>query len=75
VIYVSSVEDELASISRRLRRIMFLAGHGFYQTMSNEESRIINWYFLTILKEAYKALNTIYQLRIQGVGENVDSGD
>jgi hypothetical protein len=71
VISVDSVENELNSISKRLRRIIFLAGHGFYQTMGDEKSRIINWYFLTILKEAYKALNSIYQLRIRGANENV----
>ncbi len=70
-----NVGDELDDISRRLRRIMFLAGHGFYQTTGSDADRIINWYFLTILKEAYKALSIIYQLKTQGVNENVGGGD
>lgn len=64
------VENELNEVTRRLRRIIFLAGNGFYQTVS-DSNRITNWFFLTILKEAYKALNTIYQMKETSVVENV----
>ncbi len=43
-------------IVKRLKRIMYYAGNGFYHTVSSD-NRYINGYFLAILKEAYKALS------------------
>ncbi|ADI32287.1 hypothetical protein [Staphylothermus hellenicus] len=66
--------NDLGEIAKRLRRIMFLAGNGFYQTI-DDENKIVNLFFLTILKEAYKALGIVYQMKESGVVRDVISRD
>ncbi|WP_052833855.1 hypothetical protein [Staphylothermus marinus] len=66
--------NDLGRIAKHLRRIMFLAGNGFYQTI-NSENKVVNLFFLTILKEAYKALNIVYQIKDSGEVRDVTNRD
>lgn len=61
------MDDQGDIVVKRLKRIMYLAGNGFYHTVSSD-NRYINGYFLAILKEAYKALNE-YRGRSSSIGE------
>ena len=58
---------------RKLSKIMFLAGNGFYQTIG--ENKIASKLFLEIIKEAYKAKRHIYQMNSQGDGKDANIRD
>ncbi len=58
--YSSNIED-LEYVRRRLRKIMFLATHGFYRTVDSDE-KLNNRFFLEIIKETYKALHILNQI-------------
>ncbi|MET1160635.1 MAG: hypothetical protein ABWW65_06715 [Thermoprotei archaeon] len=69
----AGIDNELAYIRRKLKKIMLFASHGFYRTVDNGE-KVNNRFFLEIIKEAYKALNTIYRISQKiGVEENARS--
>jgi trehalose-6-phosphatase len=61
------MESRTDIVVKRLKRIMYLAGNGFYHTVSSD-NKYINGYFLAILKEAYKALNE-YREKTSAMGE------
>lgn len=65
---VSVSLNSIERVRRRLRRIMYMAGNGFYQSMG-ENTRLYNRFFLEILKEAYKALNETRNLETSETGE------
>ena len=60
-------------LQRKLSKVIFLAGNGFYQTIG--ENKIASKLFLEIIKEAYKAKRQIYQMNSQGVEKNANSRD
>lgn len=67
---VTSVSSSsIKRVRRRLVRIMYMAGNGFYQSMG-ENTRLYNRFFLEILKEAYKALSETRNMEIIETGES-----
>lgn len=67
-----SISDDIKYVRRKLRKIILLASNGFYRTIDDQE-KINNRFFLEIIKESYKALNTINQVDqrfIEGLGES-----
>ncbi len=66
---VNVSSSSIERVRRRLRRIMYMAGNGFYQSVG-ENTRLYNRFFLEILKEAYKALNETRNLETSETGES-----
>lgn len=54
-----ALDEKKRLVVKRLWRVISYASNGFYMTLSDED-RIQNRVFLEIIKEAYRALETIY---------------
>ena len=55
------VNEDLARIEKRLRRVFALASNGFYQSIGNDKR--YSTMFLYTLIEIYKALNELRDYR------------